>query len=351
MKLPVEIFLLYSDVLLHCLKSRTPFATSQLSKSDRFKVWNYTPKGQSEPLFTSLFYKQTSDNKYFYRQVGDCEKGKATHGFIRIDLFLITAEFIGLHFPEDIQTDHLAPLDPFRAKVLLQVFLMEHMPEYWQAHKRQFQVFDEKTGEVQSKERIVKHQPINDETQKAKDAIMDYFDAVSSHQYETAWQIIDQNMQERIWKGSYDSFRKGYMNTVKISQIHIWDFSPSAKSFSCKVFYMDKVALHYSIDQIILGKMTLGQIDQFSEIVKKIISQANENGLQELKSLELFKIQEKTFAEYARYKCQTTHEIMNTIFPLEQTESIARLYEVVCSKNGYGYKIRSITPIKGMNLR
>ena len=352
MRIPVEPFLFYPNLLLERLKQETPFKDKKISKPNRHKIWKYTPKGQKETLFVSLFYKVTSDYRYFHRQVEQLEKGEKQDGFINPGVFIETATYLGITYPESISVGHLAPFAVERVKILFQKFLMEHMPEYWSLNKRKYQVFEEGTGELSYSQANAKEKaPGTLELENAENAILSFFDAVSSHDYESAWALIDQNMKDRIWKGSFENFVEGYKNTLKISQIHIWDMRVSARNFTGKVFYMDKVLLRYSIDQMILTKLSLGEADKFVSIINAMLDQAKRVGIKNFENLEIFKAQEKTFSEYSRYKCPTDIESIEKVFPLEQTESIARLYEVICSKSQSGFKIKSIIPIKGINLR
>ena len=86
-------------------------------------------------------------------------------------------------------------------------------------------------------------------------------------------------------------------------------------------------------------------------MVEKMLKQAKEVGIKNFDKLEIFKVQEKTFSEYCRYKCKTDTDSLEQLFPMEQSDSIARLYEVICYKTKTGFKIRSIVPIKSINLR
>lgn len=350
MHFDVQPFLCFSDLLLNRLKQETPYKDKEVTHAQRHKIWGYKMDGSNDNVFLSYFIKQTTDYRYFYRQVQNIEKGKISHGKINLALFIEACLFLGIQYPDHIPLDHLPAHHPLRGKILYQVFLMAHMPDYWPSVQSQYQVFDQNglwgngvEGGNETDESFGESQVIK--------TIESYFDAVSARDYNRAWSLLDDNMKQRIWKGSFDHFVDGYFNTLKISQIHIWDIRKSARNYSCKVFYMDKISINYSRDQTDLSKLTIGEIDRFSGIVKDILEQSENANITRLHALEISKLQEKTFSEYARFKTKASKDQIEYLFPFQQTDSIARLYEVVCLQNGLDLKINGIIPIKGINLR
>src|SRR5690606_21327175 len=268
----------YADVLLNPCKQLTSYKDKEIPEKKKYSVWIYPDIDNS--LFREKINKGNGDPRYFYRQYKKILTGEILEAKIMDGLLIDTAEFMGLSIPSTIKKGDLYGDVVLKARLMMQVFVKTHMPEYWEENRQQFEVFDEVTGErkdmiqtisLPNGDLNVEFIPKKDPNlQAVNDIVTDFYEAISIPDFTKAWDLLDPSFRKRGWQDQFDKFELGYIHTIGVHGVHVFDIVPQGKNYTCKAYYQDMVIVHTSLEHSNLSKIPISQMDVFIKQVQKI---------------------------------------------------------------------------------
>lgn len=359
MKVPNIVFLKYSDVLLNHFKELTHFKGKEIPEKKKYSVWVYPLL--EKPLFPKTMEMSTDDPRYFYRQYKKILKGEILEAMIDDGLLIKTAEFMGLTIPVTIKKGQLMGDVALKARVMMQMFIKTYMPEYWEENRQKFEVFDEVTGErkdmiqtisLPNGDLNVEFIPKKDPNlQAVNDVVTDFYEAISIHDFTKAWDLLVPSFRKRGWQDQFDKFELGYIHTIGVHGVHVFDIVPQGKNYTCKVYYQDIVVVHTSLEHSNLSKIPISQMDVFIKQVQKIVDNAKQEGFDGLETFPIHKLFDHSLSEYSWYKCGKKPEEVASLFPIPEKVTIPRLFEITCGFTPLGIKIKAIDPLKPVGIR
>ncbi|EON76773.1 hypothetical protein ADIS_2644 [Lunatimonas lonarensis] len=343
------VFVNFSNAVLNELRNEIQ-EKNQSQQADftyDFHVWMYP--NESGDFFRERF-TTTQNGKYFYEKKLRAEKNKTVSTFIKEEIFIEFSEFIKLSIPESINARHLKGNPQLKAKIYLQNFIKTFMPDYDRDIVNKYQVIDEETGQLISEmtnEKQPAYKPIDESLEKVEGAIQRFFNLISSSQVEEAWNYISKSYQDRGWNGDLHRFVKGYVHTISIDNIHVFDFKKrGGQVCTCKVFYEDTVILFSSLELGNLPRITIEQLDLFVDQVKKIGDDSVKFDFEGFLRLPIQKLFDPTVSEYTWYLCKKEPDEIRSLFPLKEKTVIPKLLEFTCELANDRVTFKSIDPVR-----
>lgn len=211
--------------------------------------------------------------------------------------------------------------------------------------------------ERRARKRRKKLEPVNPVFESVSNLIEKFYICIWNQEYETAWDLLSSDFQNRpgTWKGDINRFKDGYTNTVKISDIRVFEYKEDEQNpnvIECFVVYQDHMSSWTSKELSNLRDLKVKDIDLFCERVKIITGQVERNGIANFsEEVELYKLFECGVTDYIAFKCKYPLAKLPEVFNSKRPCKEWRAFSIECKFLNSAWKIHRITGIPFTNLR
>jgi hypothetical protein len=180
-----------------------------------------------------------------------------------------------------------------------------------------------------------------------------FYDHITDKNFEGAWNLLSNSMKmEPQWNGEISRFIPGYDNFIKFNNLAIFNCNlDSASKFSCMLYYEDETKIHLIKHVMTLATLTIDDIDEFCDRVKKLRSMFEDIGLVDFEETRLRRLFDPAFSEYVSYKYKFSATDFHALFPKMDELIVRRLYRVSCILVDQQWKINSIQHFKTHTVR
>lgn len=322
--------------------------------------WNTEDPNTRKNILQTLI-KVPVSALHFKRKYEEEAKSR-TEIMIKDSFFIAVCENM---FDLSISKNYSKISDPAKKAVHLYfVFLEKYCPDYLEKEKRRLGHYLQGNDDIDHEEisdlNIIKKrngeyqigQSISRKGLAVVRLINQFYSQITKKDYKSAWQLLTPDFQKRAWLSSFDQFREGYLNTIDIKHLHIFEVQEGKlDSFECKIYYEDTVNVFYAPDFKKLNVLSLTDIEEFNKILQDFRNKVKSAGLDTIDNVEIVKLFELTFSEYIRFTRNIPQETISKILPRHESVEVPRLFTISCSYIDFEWKIRSIRPIRSALLR
>jgi hypothetical protein len=197
----------------------------------------------------------------------------------------------------------------------------------------------------------------NPSFESVSNIIEQFYNSVRDQKYENAWNILSEDFQNRTWTwaGNFEKFKDGYSNTVKITNVRVFDQKEDEGNpdiIESRVLYLEHITSLTSKELSNLRDLKVKDIDIFYERVKEIIKQLDEKGLNNFgERIELYKLFEPSVTDYIAFRCDYPLSKLSNIFDSTRRCEVWRAMNIECKYKNDQWKIHRIIGIPFVNLR
>lgn len=299
------------------------------------------------------------DERYFYRKYLELDLSRTKPGKINDIVLCGALEYLGFKVPDNIVNKENLFV---RASSLLNQFKEKYLPgrsvEIVRKERPQQEsesVVAAWSDQEQEKSVIVPemNKILNELEEKVKSTIISFYENIGSGEYEAAWNLLTPEFQNRMpWQGDASRFVDGYTNTVGIKDVYIFNVVQRYPTvIDAQVYYDDEIAAYGSSELGALYSMTVADLDDFMQNVKRIQKKIENAGGQNFEKIELYKLFEQAASEYIWYKCGIKTSDISKAFPSRRTINVKRLYYCSCKLINDQWLINSIRGVMPQSAR
>ncbi len=159
-----------------------------------------------------------------------------------------------------------------------------------------------------------------------------FYENISSRDYKDAWNLLDDAVKNRpAWKGNFEMFERGYMNTTALKNIQVLKSDEISRGlYKVKIYYQDIVSLFVCTEltmlQLCYGQNLKNLETYYEQLKRKVL----ENGGIGFEKIPLTLLLQPNASELIWYKCQIPQDKLYSVFDNRKILKTNRVVNIVC---------------------
>lgn len=191
--------------------------------------------------------------------------------------------------------------------------------------------------------------PAHPEILEAARTVNQFYSAIQSQDYKSAWNLLTLAFRKRIWRNKFPAFQFGYKSTRGFIRLEIFplELFTGGESASILAFWQEQVDIPLTPELENLGGYHLGELDSFVVRLKTFATRLKKSGCNQsaINSIQIAKLLFADKSEYLRFQLRLPENQVTKVLGESHWVKISRLKNHTCVKTLAGWKIDSIRPL------